>query len=262
MGTIRSIFSFVFLDNLKSAWAIAYLLFYAVTAYSLIYFTGSFSRSFASLMNVVILITPLVSTMMASMYYFNKTDFIYLLLSQPVKRSHTFIGIFLGIAVMHSLAVGTGLSIGILLANPQVESPAVLYILILSGILLSFIFTSIALFICVRSRDKLRGIGIAMGCWLFLAVIYDGLLLMYFIIFSEYPIEEHAIVLSTFNPIDLARIFVMLKLDDAALMGYTGAVFSKFYGSGTGVLVSIGAMFMWIIVPLLGLIRVGNRKDF
>jgi Cu-processing system permease protein len=262
MRTIWSVFKFVFLDNLKSAWAIVYLLFYALTAYALIYFTGSFNRSFASLMNVVILIAPLVSTMMTSMYYFNKTDFIFLLLSQPVRRSDTFLGLYFGVAVTHSLAVGLGLGAGILFASPDAQDKTVLFLLILSGVLLSFVFCSLALFISVMSRDKLKGIGMAMGSWLFLAVIYDALVLMYFIVFADYPIEEHAIVLTGMNPIDLARVFIMLKLDDAALMGYSGAVFSKFFGSGAGSLISLLSMFVWIALPLLGLVWLGRKKDF
>lgn len=38
------------------------------------------------------------------------------------------------------------------------------------------------------------------------------------------------IVLSALNPIDLGRILVLLKMDVAALLGYTGAVFRQFLG--------------------------------
>jgi|SaaInlStandDraft_7_1057024.scaffolds.fasta_scaffold19340_3 Cu-processing system permease protein len=262
MKTIWSIFKFVFMDNLRSVWAIAYTLFIALSTYALVYFTGSFTRGVVSIMNIIILITPLVSTMMTSMYFFNKTDFLFLLLAQPIKRSHTFIGMYMGIAVMLALSVGFGLALGMAMSAPRIEDIQVLLLLMLTGVLLSFIFSGLAFLIAIATRDKLRGIGMALSLWLFMAVIYDGLMLMYFIVFSEYPIEEHAIILSLLNPIDLSRIFIMLQLDVSALMGYSGAVFQKFFGTGLGVGVSIGAMLLWIVVPQFLFVYRARRKDF
>ena len=215
-----------------------------------------------SIMNIVILIAPLVSTMMTSMYYFNKTDFLYLLLAQPVKRAHLFLGMFFGIAITQSLAVGLGLCLGMAFSASQIEDVSILVTLVACGVLLSLIFSSVSLLISVLSRDKLKGIGLALFAWLFMAVIYDGLLLIYFIVFSDYPIEEHAIVLSLFNPIDLSRIFIMLHLDISALMGYSGAVFQQFFGTGAGMAISLMSLLLWIVLPLLGMLAKARKKDF
>ena len=69
------------------------------------------------------------------------------------------------------------------------------------------------------------------------------------------------ISLSSLNPIDLSRIIVLLQMDIAALMGYSGAVFNEFLGSFQGVL--FGAMMLagWIVVPAWLAIRKFNRKD-
>jgi Cu-processing system permease protein len=63
--------------------------------------------------------------------------------------------------------------------------------------------------------------------WFYFSLIYDGLLLFFLFQFSDYPLEKAMIVLSSLNPIDLGRILILLKLDIAALMGYTGAVFDE-----------------------------------
>jgi len=262
MKTVWNIFKFVFLDNLRSIWALAYMLFFALVAYALIYFTGSFTRAAVSIMNIVILIVPLVSTMMTSMYYFNKTDFLHLMLVQPVRRSRAFLGMYAGIAVTLSLAVALGLGLGMLLAVPDAGDLQVLLTLIGAGVLLALIFSGMSFFISVASKDKLRGIGMALFIWLFMAVIYDGLMLMYFIVFSEYPIEQHAIVLSLLNPIDLSRIFIMLQLDVSALMGYSGAVFEKFFGMQTGRLVSMSALAFWVVWPLWAFVAKARKKDY
>jgi Cu-processing system permease protein len=66
----------------------------------------------------------------------------------------------------------------------------------------------------------------------------------------------------TLNPIDLSRIIVMLTFDYAALMGYTGAVFQKFFGSSLGVILSSIMLLVWIIVPFLLGSWMFSRKDW
>ena len=116
--------------------------------------------------------------------------------------------------------------------------------------------------IALRNENKIKGFGLALLTWLFFAVIYDGLFLLILIWFREYPLETASIGLAMFNPIDLSRILILLKLDISALMGYTGAVFQKFLGSGAGMMLSLGALLLWIILPTLGIRRVALRKDF
>jgi len=64
------------------------------------------------------------------------------------------------------------------------------------------------------------------------------------------------------NPIDLARLLILLRLDVSALMGYTGAVFERFFGSAGGALLASLALVMWTGVPLLLGARRFQRKDF
>ncbi|NQV52208.1 MAG: ABC transporter permease subunit [Flavobacteriales bacterium] len=255
------IFKFVFLDNLRSIWSLIYALFLALSTYALIYFTGSFTRAIVSIMNIIILVAPLVSSMMMSMYYFNKTDFLHLMLAQPVRRSQVFLGMYLGVSITLTLSVLVGLLLGLLFSLQQIDAILPLITLMVCGGFLSMIFSALALLVSVASKDKLRGIGLTLFVWLFMAVIYDGLILIYFIVFSEYPIEQHAIVLSLLNPIDLSRIFIMLQLDISALLGYSGAVFQKFFGAGQGMLISAVSLVLWVLFPLLIMLRVARKRD-
>jgi Cu-processing system permease protein len=45
-------------------------------------------------------------------------------------------------------------------------------------------------------------------------------------------------------------VLVLLKLDTSALMGYTGALYQKFFGSGAGIIYSLLFMLMWFAAPL------------
>jgi Cu-processing system permease protein len=53
-----------------------------------------------------------------------------------------------------------------------------------------------------------------------------------------------------------------MKFDIAALMGYTGAVFQRFFGSSLGVIISVVCLFVWIIVPFFLSSRFFKKKDF
>ena len=118
-----------------------------------------------------------------------------------------------------------------------------------------------AFFASVKSRDKARGIGAALLLWFYFALIYDGLILMILFAFSDYPMEKITLLLSSLNPIDLGRIYLMLQLDVSALMGYTGATYKDFFGSSLGLFYTLGIMLVWIIVPVALAVRSFNRKD-
>src|SRR5215467_14433790 len=105
------------------------------------------------------------------------------------------------------------------------------------------------------------GIRFALLLWFYFALIYDGLILLILFTFSDYPLEKLTLVLSALNPIDLGRIFIMLKMDVSALMGYTGALYQDFFGSFKGMLFTTVIMFLWVVIPLFGAIRTFNKKD-
>ena len=80
--------------------------------------------------------------------------------------------------------------------------------------------------------------------------------------YEEYPLEKFALASTLLNPIDLSRIFIMLKFDTAALFGYTGAIFNKFFDSDLGVVLAACALLAWCFIPLLLILRKAQRKDF
>ncbi|WP_246229477.1 hypothetical protein [Mucilaginibacter humi] len=69
------------------------------------------------------------------------------------------------------------------------------------------------------------------------------------------------IALTALNPIDLARILILLQLDISALMGYTGALYQQFFGSGEGIAFSLLLQLVWIVVPLFFALKIFKKKD-
>jgi len=113
----------------------------------------------------------------------------------------------------------------------------------------------------VNTRDKAKGIGVAILLWLYFSILFDGLVLFLLFQFADYPLEKAMIGISAFNPIDLSRILVLLKMDVSALMGYTGAVFKDFFGTTTGLIIAILVLMFWSIIPVWLSVRKFNRKD-
>jgi Cu-processing system permease protein len=64
------------------------------------------------------------------------------------------------------------------------------------------------------------------------------------------------------NPVDLARVLLLLRFDLAALMGYTGAVFQRLLGGWTGSRLAAAALTLWIVIPVACGQRMFQRKDF
>lgn len=257
------ILKYSFFDLIRSRWSIIYFLFYFVTGMVLLYLSNDVSKAVVSLMNITFILTPLIGTIFGVMNFYNSREFIELLLAQPVPRKNIFLGMFLGISLSLSLSLFLGMGLPFVIYGVfftgQVMS---LVFLLLSGIFLTFIFTALAFYIALVNENKLKGFGMAILVWLFMAFIYDGVFLLLLIFLQEYPIEKFAIALSLFNPIDLSRILIMLKLDISALMGYTGAVFNKFFGNNSGILISITALTVWTLLPLILILKKSAKKDF
>ncbi len=257
------ILKYSFFDLIRSRWSLIYFLFYFISSISLLYLVGDLSKAMISMMNIIIILSPLIGTLFGIMYYYNSREFIELLLAQPVRRTAIFAGQYFGLSISLSLSflLGAGIPFVIygLFRSAEIWNFGVLLI---SGVFLTFIFTGFSFMIAVRNENRIKGFGIAILVWLFLAVIYDGLFLLSLIIFQDYPIEKLALVLTVFNPIDLSRILVILKMDISALLGYTGAVFNKFFGTQAGMLVSLFMLTIWTVFPALGFLYFARKKDF
>ena len=106
------------------------------------------------------------------------------------------------------------------------------------------------------------GLGAAIVAWLGAVVVYDGLMLLGITMFAEWPLETPSLIATFLNPVDLGRVLLLLQFDLSALMGYTGAVFERFFGGSTGTLLAIGALLFWITLPSLAALRRFQRKDW
>jgi Cu-processing system permease protein len=248
---------YVLYDILRNKVVLAYTAFLLLVSFSLFQMEENSSKAILSLLNIVLIVVPLVSLVFSTIHWYNSYEFIELMLTQPVSRKKVLLSEFAGTGSSLVTAYLVGVGVPVFIYNFNSTGIALLLI----GSLLTLVFTSIAFFASIKSKDKARGIGAALLLWFFFALIFDGLLLLLIFAFSDYPLEKIITILSSFNPIDLGRIYLMLQMDVSALMGYTGATFKEFFGSNLGMLYTFGVLAVWMIVPLLLSIRSFGKKD-
>lgn len=248
---------------IRGKWVIGYGLIFLILTDSLLRFGGGGAEVLLSISNIMLLFIPLVGMIYGILYIYQSREFVELLLTQPIDRKTLYWGLFCGISTPLTLAFISGAILpllwhGILLIEPA----AALMVLGLGGIL-TLIFVALGFVLGLAFYDdRIKGFGFTIVIWLFIAILYDGLILMAVFAFGDYPLEQFILAVTMLNPIDLARIMVLLEFDISALMGYTGAVFNRFFGSGLGMITAGGLLAVWLAVPAWVGMRVFNRKDF
>jgi Cu-processing system permease protein len=254
---MKKTIKYVIVDILRNRIILAYTIFLLVLSLSIFNLEDSPEKGLLSLLNIILIIVPLVSIVFSTIYVYNSSEFIELLVSQPLKRSTIWLSLFAGLAFSMAIAFFIGAGIPILLYTTGNTGLMMLVI----GLILSVIFVSIAVLASVTTRDKAKGIGKAILLWLYFSILFDGLVLFILFQFADYPIEKAMIGISALNPIDLGRILILLEMEVSALLGYTGAIFKDFFGTTSGFLLAFAAMLAWALLPLWISVRKFNAKD-
>jgi Cu-processing system permease protein len=254
---MNRIIKFIVLDILKNKIVVVYTLILAVLAWSVFSLEDNSTKGILTLLNVVLLTVPLVAVIFSTIYLYNSSEFIELLLSQPINRAKIWWSLFFGLVISLLLSFFIGVGIPVLIYAPG----DVGLMMLLVGLFVSTIFVSIAFLSSIATRDKAKGIGIAIMLWLFFALLFDGIVLFLLFQLADYPIEKMMVGITILNPIDLARILILLHLDVSAMMGYTGAIFKDFFGTSLGVSLVFVTLVLWVIIPYwISLVKF-KRKD-
>ncbi len=248
---------YVWADILQNRIVLFYTAFLLVVSVTLFSLDSNPAKGLMSLLNIVLMVVPLISIIFTTIHFYNSYEFIELLLAQPIHRTRLLLSEFLGVSssLMTAFLVGVGLPVAFFAGS------ATGLALVGAGLILTLIFVSLAFWASVLTRDKARGIGLALLLWFYFSLLYDGLVLAILFSFSDYPLDKAMLVLTMLNPVDLARIVVLLHMDVSALMGYTGALYQTFFGSALGTVYASSILILWAILPLWAAVRVFRRKD-
>ena len=254
---MSKLIKFVLTDILKNRTLLVYTGLLAALSWSVFSLEDNASKGILTLMNVILLSVPLVSIIFSTSYIYNSSEFIELLLSQPVTRSKIYLSLFGGLSMALTIAFLAGVGIPVIFFAYGTTG----IMMIITGCFITLAFVAIAFLSSILTRDKAKGIGLSILLWLYFTLLFDGLVLFLLFQFSEYPVENFMVLFSAFSPVDLARILLLLQLDQSALMGYTGAIFRDFFGTSKGITFTIILLFAWVIVPFYLTLIKFKKKD-
>lgn len=261
MRAALQVLRFGFLQNMRSRALLVFGGFFFVSTWIMLELQQDTTRAVAGLLQLMVLFVPLVGFIYGAVYVYNSREFIELLLVQPAARRTVYAGHFLGFTL--PLAATFLLSAGLPFAwHGAGPDDSVLILLLVVGVLLLFITAALAYWIALAFDDRIKGLGVVLFVWLGFAFLYDGILLMMALLLEGYPLETPLLIAAVLNPLDLSRIAVLLRLDVAAFMGPTGAMFQKNLGTMHGTLGAFAALGAWVVIPLWFGLRKFNRKDF
>ncbi len=253
----RKLLKYEAINVARAKWLVLYGLFFAAFTFAVLQFGKDPVKAAASLSSIVLLVIPLISTLYAAVYWYASEPFTSLLLTQPLSRTSVYLARWLatGLALAGTFFFSTLIP---LIAQGALDQST--FLLLLLGVLLCVSFVAIGMLVGVLISDRMKGIGVAFMIWMYFALLHDAVVFALVAAFQEYPIEVPAMVLMAINPIDLARVSLLIGLDLAAMMGYTGRILQSALSSSLGLFLTFAALTGWIFFPVwLGLRRFKSK---
>ena len=152
---MNRIIKIIFLDILKNRIILAYTLILAILSWSAFGLEDNSAKGLLTILNIILFTVPLVSILFATIYLYNSSEFIELLLSQPIKRKKIWLSLFIGLSLSMILAFFIGAGIPLLINAP--DSVGVMMLII--GFLITLVFVAFffAMLFAIFSRVRRSG---------------------------------------------------------------------------------------------------------
>jgi Cu-processing system permease protein len=254
---MKTIGIYIFKDLLRSKTLMAYAALLLLTTLGVGLIGQEAEKTLASMLTIVLLVVPLVSLLQTITYHYNAMDFIEFMAAQPISRPAILLGEWWAQSTGMTLALLVGMGVPLMWLHPH----SVSLWLILVSIGLTCAFVALGLWVALVTADKAKGTTFGMIAWFFFTAILDGILLLFLFNFSDYNMEYVGLVINFLNPIDLSRNLILMRLDAAALMGYSGAIFEQFFTGIWAQWAALAGFVLWTSVPVWLSRRAFNRKD-
>ena len=259
--------------NIRNRWTIIFAVVFGVLIVGISYigimaegFSGmqNFTRTSASMLNLVLYIVPLVALVMGTLSFTGDRGTTELLFSQPLFRGEVLVGKVLGLFLSLSLSMLLGFvaSGGVISSVTGTEGLPQYGMFVALSLLLALVFLVVSVVIATANRRKSRSFGISLFAWFFFVLFYD-LIVIGVSLFFKGKTANTILFLSLFgNPVDMVRVASLIILDNASIFGAAGAALLRFLGgSAASVALLVGSLLVWIGVPVALSRRLLNRQD-
>lgn len=259
--------------SIRNRWTIIFAVVFAALIVALSYvgimaegFSGmqNFTRTSASLLNLVLYIVPLVALVMGTLSFTGDKGSTELIFSQPLLRSEILLGKMLGVFSSITLSTLVGFSVAgtiVVAASGTDGLPKYLAFVALS-LALALVFLAVAVMVSIASKRKIKAFGISLFLWFFFVLFYD-LLALGGTLFLKGRAANTFLFLSLFgNPVDMVRVANLILLDNVTIFGAAGAAMVRFLGGqAAGVLLLCLGLLLWVTVPLVLSTRMLRKQD-
>jgi Cu-processing system permease protein len=218
-----------------------------------------FNRMTASLLNVNLLLIPLLSLLIGSLFLSgDKEDRrLMLLLTYPVSPWAVILGKYAGLfaAVWSVLTFGYGAALLVIFFVGGSVSVSLLLLFYLYSVLLAAIFLSLAMLIGIVAKTRFQALGVSLIVWAFLVLFYEFIIMGA----SMFMVKQWLMPMLTasifFNPVELIRVQSILSLDGASVFGPRLFDLTIWANGMAGKMLFAAAALLWTVLPVLYSVR-------
>ncbi len=259
--------------SIRSRLTIVFAVLFATLALAISYFGlvtagvagfQGFTRTAASLLNLVLYIVPLAGLVTGSLALTGEQGALEMLFSQPVSRSEVLIGKAVGLSASFSLALvlGFGAS-GVIIATQTGDEAAGPFVgMVALALVLGSIFVILGLAAGAVAGSRTRAFGAVLSLWFFFVILYDLGTLGMTLILREHAANQFLFLSLFGNPVDIVRVAALIALAGEHIFGAAGAALIKFLGGTSPALaILIFALAVWLFAPLALAATILRRRD-
>ncbi|MBK9123662.1 MAG: ABC transporter permease subunit [Chloroflexi bacterium] len=259
-------------DALHNRWFLVFTIAFAGLALTLSTLTQpgsstframSYSRTAASLINLVLLFVPLIGLTLgaANIAGDRETGALAYLLAQPVNRAEILLGKYVGMAsaLLATLTLGFGAAGFVLALQLSLQDAGGYLLTVALAYLLALAMLSLGFLMSILARKTATALGGALFLWLLLVFIGD-LGIMGTTVSMRLPIEAVFFV-SVLNPLQMFKIASILSVQaNLEVLGPAGLYATNQFGALLLPLLVAG-LLAWVVIPLAAAVRFFGRQE-
>jgi Cu-processing system permease protein len=219
-----------------------------------------FSRTAASLMQLVLLLVPLTALVMGVLALTPERGGAEVLFAQPVARRTVLFGTLLGLfeALVAAQAIGFGAAGLLIFARAGESGVGGFAAVVVGSVALTAVFLAIGAALAAGQfgRRRVRALAAALITWFALALLFDVIVLSAASLLRSGHASRLLILAALVNPVDAVRTGTLFAIEGTAAFGPASLALLRFTGGITGAALLIGlSIAMWIAAPLVWAVR-------
>jgi Cu-processing system permease protein len=260
--------------TMRNKWTVIFAFVFGILVAGIAYvgmiaegFSGmqNFTRTSASILNLVLYIVPLVSLTMGTLSFTGDKGSTELLFAQPILASEIVLGKILGLFCSIALSMISGflLSGGIIFMQTGSEGIWSYVAFVALSLALALAFLSLSLLVSTIARRKAKAFGVSLFLWFFFVLFFDLLAVGITLLLRGSSVNLFLFLSLFANPVDLVRVASLIILDNVTIFGQAGAAMLRFLGGpSVSIVLLVLAILLWTIVPVAVSAKLMKRQDF